>query len=89
MKYLIESSAVLAILACILGLFISWKNFFRNINASKAYEQALANTKWLDFCGSFVRQKDSLLMKNTGDDPNKVRESVPYVNYIKDMSLFY
>lgn len=89
MKYLIESSATLAILACILGLCISWKNFFRNSNASKAYEQALANTKWLDFCGLFVRQKDSLLMKNTGDAPNKVRESVPYVNYIQDMSLFY
>lgn len=89
MKYLIESSAALVVLACILGLCISWKNFFRNSNASKAYEQALAKTKWLDFCGLFVRQKDSLLMKNTGDDPDKVRESVPYVDYIQGMSLFY
>ncbi len=89
MKYLIEGGAALAILACILGLCISWQNFFRNSNASKAYEQALAETKWLDFCGLFVRQKDSLLMKNTGDDPKKVREPVPYVNYIQDMSLFY
>lgn len=89
MKYFIGSGAALAILACILGLCISWKNFFRNSNASKAYEQALAKTKWLDSCGLFVRQKDSLLMKNTGDDPNKVREPIPYVNYIQDMSLFY
>lgn len=89
MKYLIESGAALAVLACILGLCISWKNFFRNSNASKAYEQALAKTKWLDFCGLFVRQKDSLLMKNTGDDPDKVREAVPYIDYIQDMSLFY
>ena len=89
MKYFIESSAVFAILACILGLYISWKNFFRNSNSSKAYEQALARTKWLDFCGFFIRQKDSLLMKNTGDDPNKVREPIPYVNYIQDLSLFY
>lgn len=89
MKYLIESGAVLAILACIMGLFISWKNFFHNSNASKAYEQALVENKWLDFCGLFVRQKDSLLMKNTGDDPNKVRGPISYVNYIQDMSLFY
>lgn len=89
MKYFIESSAVLAILACILGMCISWKNFFRNKSSSGAYKQALAKTKWLEYCGLFVRNRDSLLMKNTGEDPVKDREPVSYVNYIEDMSLFY
>ena len=89
MKYFIESGVALVICACISGLCISWKNFFHNRNSSKEYEQALNNIRWLDSCGLFIRHKDSLLMKNTGEDPNKVKETISYVNYIHDISLFY
>ncbi len=87
--FIIKSGAIFAILGCIMGLWVSWKNFFHNNNASKAYERALAKIKWLDYCGLFVRQEDDLLMKNTGDDPDKVRKPIPYINYMQDISLFY
>lgn len=89
MRYFIEGGATLTILGCVLGLCISWKNFFCNKNSSKEYEQALTKTKWLDFCGLFVQNKDSLLMKNAGEDPDKVREPISYVDYIQDINLFY
>ena len=46
-------------------------------------------TLWMKYCGSFIRTPESLLMKNTGDDPDQPTEDIRYVDYIGDAELFY
>lgn len=89
MRWMALIGASIVILACLGGFFLGWKNFIAIWKSYQHYLKEIAENTWVVVCGVFVRSTDSLLMKNNGDNPCEIKDSIPYINYIEDMSLFF
>lgn len=89
MNWIAIICAGIVVFACLGGLFLGWKNFLTIRKSHKNYLKEITDSTWVTVCGLLVRTSDSLLMKNNGDDPCKSKETIPYINYIKDIDMFY
>ena len=85
MNLLILFIGIMVIFASLCAIFIAYKNY---VKIKEHYCLCKRSGALIELCDCYVRSRSSLERKNNGGDPCNVKESIPYVDYIEDMSCF-